>query len=975
VAGVIRISIVGNADDAVRALRRVEAEAQLADRTITRSSLLREKADRLGRGAAMREFTAARRAQVQIAGRAEATMAGQRRTGAVAAGQNLRAQVTAAENAMTQLALRFEKTGDASVLKAFNKQSGLLSRLRKLANAANTLDSQGIVGQIQAVERELDHLGSVYEKTGDRATLALFLQRRRELANIQQVRKAREGALPKIAGPTLSGDLATQIKTVEAELAHLGAAYSRTGDTATRAMFKQRQGVLRDLKAMQAAAGHAVPESFGKDLRKQIRSVHAELKNLAKEYRRTGDAATLIAFRQRERALRDLRAVDKATTAALRHRRAGGDGGGFDFNFGTLGRQAAIITSRFTLFTGAAVALAPTLIHVTNAVAPLVGGLVGIPAALLATVAVVGVFKLATVDMKKALSAGILGDAVAYAKAMKKLPPPTRQFVQTVLSLRGPLRNLRSSVSAGFFGPFVGQVRPLAQAYLPMARRGLTGVGSALGGIVGKFAKAARAGTLFGGIKAVLANTAAGLVGAGSNTAKFTDAIGRLLKVGAPSIKRIGVAFGAMTGRFADFIERADKTGKLKRWLDNAFTTLNHIDHIARNVFRILRSIFGAGGDGRMLQRMEAATKRWDAFLRSTAGSGKLKAVFSALDRFGKGVSHTLGSVAHNAGEAFGGLAPTIGAFLPVIGKLVRSLAPLLPAAGGFGRILTTAVLPPLTAITNFLERHEGLVRNIGRLALIVVTTMGIWKSVLWTLRAGLWLYIKALEFVEALQVLINSTAFDNPYVIAAVAVAALVGLLVVVIAKNDELRARVIGVWRAIVRALGTAAGKVRDFFEWFYTRPKAIIEAVAAKMRGLGQAIVDGFVEGLKATMTRVTGFVGNVIHAIERKLGVHSPSRVTFAIGQQVGDGLALGIRSKVGAVRKALTNVVKVATGLTARSDVRVQTTARTVATPAQQNTAITIHVAAGVDPAEVGRRTVAAIEAWERRSGKRRLAAA
>jgi phage-related protein len=177
----------------------------------------------------------------------------------------------------------------------------------------------------------------------------------------------------------------------------------------------------------------------------------------------------------------------------------------------------------------------------------------------------------------------------------------------------------------------------------------------------------------------------------------------------------------------------------------------------------------------------------------------------------------------------------------------------------------------------------------------------------------------------------------------------------------------------------------------------------SIPGKFLAAGQAIMQGLVNGIDAGLNWVRDKVrglGNLIPDwLKSVLGISSPSKVMADVGTNILTGLASGITAKLPHLKRTLSGIGDVisnglavtpttdlsglATGVTASiktgvaaASVNPGTLAVTAATTpaAMPGITININVAPGADPAEAGRQAVAAIEAYQRRTGRRWLVA-
>lgn len=188
----------------------------------------------------------------------------------------------------------------------------------------------------------------------------------------------------------------------------------------------------------------------------------------------------------------------------------------------------------------------------------------------------------------------------------------------------------------------------------------------------------------------------------------------------------------------------------------------------------------------------------------------------------------------------------------------------------------------------------------------------------------------------------------------------------------------RALAIWSAIVGL----AGKVIELRDRLYENVRGVVD----RFLGFGQDIMRGLANGIAAGMNWVRDKVrglGNLIPGwLKDVLGISSPSRVMAGLGRDVIRGLSAGVDAQIPTLRRtmrdvsnAITDIQSPAISLFAGLDAGAAAVSGRSASATAQPVAITVNVAPGVDPAEVGRQVVTAIRALERREGRRLLAAA
>lgn len=117
-----------------------------------------------------------------------------------------------------------------------------------------------------------------------------------------------------------------------------------------------------------------------------------------------------------------------------------------------------------------------------------------------------------------------------------------------------------------------------------------------------------------------------------------------------------------------------------------------------------------------------------------------------------------------------------------------------------------------------------------------------------------------------------------------------------------------------AAIRGLDFATNAVINTVNGLYkafvvlSNPEKAIVDLAGEMVGLGGAIIDGLINGLKAGALKIgaaiTGIAGNIKDGFKNALGIHSPSRVFAGFGLNIGAGLGQGIGQGAPQARAAM-----------------------------------------------------------------------
>jgi tape measure domain-containing protein len=187
--------------------------------------------------------------------------------------------------------------------------------------------------------------------------------------------------------------------------------------------------------------------------------------------------------------------------------------------------------------------------------------------------------------------------------------------------------------------------------------------------------------------------------------------------------------------------------------------------------------------------------------------------------------------------------------------------------------------------------------------------------------------------------------------VIIAAAILVTVQLIAAFFLAKDQLDRAINGMNAAVgsfASAVGSGIGAAIAWFQGLPGRVQGAVGNLGGLLYGAGQAVVQGFVNGIEsmagAVASKVQSIVTGPIDAARNALGIHSPSTVFEGIGRNVVEGFARGLDSPMplGVGGSSSSRTVNYNMG--------------------------GVSVAPFSNPADVGRMVVQAIQEYERRNG-------
>lgn len=298
--------------------------------------------------------------------------------------------------------------------------------------------------------------------------------------------------------------------------------------------------------------------------------------------------------------------------------------------------------------------------------ASLVGGVGGL-AALASDLASIGGIAFALPGAFVSLGIAIGVAKVALEDFGKQLPE--------VASLYG---TLKQTVSDAFWAEARDQMRTALTELFPEIEAGLSGVGTAMGNFFGNLAESVNK-ILGGQLEGMFQNVSDGF----DDLATHTDALARIFgvlgRVGSQFFQDMLERLGDATERWADWLEEAEKTGRLKEIIENGVDALIDLGRVLTEIVQIFDAIsdaykraFGENTLGSLADGLKRVREAMDSEEFQKELTEVFEAIGKMFDEIGERAGPAVQDAFRNLGNALEEILPDVGA---TIGEFVGGIA------------------------------------------------------------------------------------------------------------------------------------------------------------------------------------------------------------------------------------------------------------------------------------------------------------
>jgi hypothetical protein len=194
-----------------------------------------------------------------------------------------------------------------------------------------------------------------------------------------------------------------------------------------------------------------------------------------------------------------------------------------------------------------------------------------------------------------------------------KIAPAAAAAVAAIKSLKPAFDDLRLDVQQRLFAGVGGEIRSLAEAWLPTLHSKLGQTATTFNGLIKTFSDSAKKPEFIDNIGKGLdaVDRLIGKVG-GAVAGPFVDAWGRLSKAAAPFLDAVGDEVSKLVTDFSAWIKKADDSGALKDFFKKAGDFLHDVFDIGRDVASILGDVASVA-----FGQEKKGDSPWDSFKKT----------------------------------------------------------------------------------------------------------------------------------------------------------------------------------------------------------------------------------------------------------------------------------------------------------------------------------------------------------------------
>jgi hypothetical protein len=284
--------------------------------------------------------------------------------------------------------------------------------------------------------------------------------------------------------------------------------------------------------------------------------------------------------------------------------------------------------------------------------------------------------------MASTQATGALGK---YNDLLAQLSPNAQQFVETLMGMRGPITEFRMEIQDLIFQGLGPGVQGLFDSLMPVVGPGMRSIASAINDNILTLFDSLQSPQGQSIIERILGGTAEAQQMLSGLIDPLVRGFGTLMAAGAEHLPQMVDLFTRLADRFANFIEEADRSGALDKFMDEGVEALANMAELGINIIQIVGDL-GKAFEGDLLASLVKLTDKWHEFLSSDEGQAKIKGFIADAKALWD-------------------------EWKPVLEKIAFDI---LPQVADAAKRILDILLPILDKILGFLQQAPGLVEGFA---------------------------------------------------------------------------------------------------------------------------------------------------------------------------------------------------------------------------------------------------------------------
>ena len=188
-------------------------------------------------------------------------------------------------------------------------------------------------------------------------------------------------------------------------------------------------------------------------------------------------------------------------------------------------------------------------------------------------------------------SGGAAGGINAFDEAMSKLAPNAQKFVRKLIELKERFADIKREVQDRLFAGLDETLEKMADVWGPKLVPLLGGMADALNKVAKGLGDSFSDPEFVDNVMKIGEHFERFLETLGESAGRLIDAFGRIGAASGPVLDKIGDLIFKISDGFADWIEKADETGDLDQFMQDAADTLDRLFRIGEKVWGIMGKI------------------------------------------------------------------------------------------------------------------------------------------------------------------------------------------------------------------------------------------------------------------------------------------------------------------------------------------------------------------------------------------------